>query len=57
MDSVRQLYKVKDKNLKSISYVKQTIEKNDTVLMRDTIFREDTKIDTTLSDKWYTMNI
>lgn len=51
--------KIKDKNLISMSYLKSTASKSDTIrIPGDTIFKgPQVNIDTTLTDKWYTLNV
>lgn len=56
MNAVRKELRVKDKELESISRLVMTSSKKDTVMLRDTIFLKDMKIDTTLTDKnWYSL--
>lgn len=58
LDSVRTALKIKDKQLKSLQYISATIEKKDSIVfVRDTIFKENLHIDTTLTSKWYDLNI
>lgn len=44
--------KIKDKNLKELQYLKTQATKIDTVIISDTIFVEETKLDTTIGDEW-----
>lgn len=55
-DTRRQL-KVKDKNLKSVQYVTSTVEKTDTITLKDTIFNDRINIDTVLQDNWYSLKL
>lgn len=58
MDSIRNVLKIKDKNLVSIEYLTNTIVKRDTIVFNDTIFRDNiTAVDTTLKDEWYNVNL
>ena len=58
MNAVREGLKIKDKNLKQIQYLSSTIAKTDTVVFRDTLFREPSlSIDTIIGDEWYNMGI
>lgn len=58
MDDVRKELKIKDNNLKQMQYLLSEAQKKDTVVFRDTLFREPTlKIDTLLGDKWYQMKL
>lgn len=58
LDSVRKSLKIKDKELKALQYIHSSIEKKDSIVfVRDTIFKDNIHIDTTLLDKWYSLNI
>ena len=58
LDSTRKQLKVKDKNVKSIQYVASTFIKRDTIVAKDTIFKEPAFImDTLLYDNWYSVRI
>lgn len=56
LDVVRKL-KIKESRLKSVSLIGSKATKSDTIIFRDTIFREDFKIDTTLHDEWYKLDL
>ena len=56
LSTMKQL-KVKPKSLISYSYLKTTITKVDTLHLRDTIFKNNTKIDTTLNNEWYRLKL
>lgn len=57
LDAQREL-KIKDKNLKQMQYLLSEAEKKDTVVFRDTIFRNpDLRIDTVLGDRWYQVRL
>ena len=56
LSTMKQL-KVKPKSLVSYSYLKTTITKVDTLQLRDTIFKYNTKIDTTLNNEWYRLRL
>ena len=44
--------------MKSLQYISSRSDKVDTIIFRDTIFKEkDFKIDTVVSDKWYKLNL
>ena len=49
--------KIKDKQIKSLSYQLATASKRDTLILRDIIFAPTVAIDTTLGDKWYNLNL
>lgn len=58
LDSVRKSLKIKDKELKALQYMYSTIEKKDSIVfIKDTIFKENIHIDTTLMSKWYSLNL
>lgn len=57
MDSIRKELKIKDKEIESMQYLRQNISKNDTILLKDTIFIENLKLDTTLGDDWYQLHL
>lgn len=53
MNKVREELKIKDKNLKQIQYIKTETKIIDSIIVRDTIFREDFYLDTVLFDEWH----
>lgn len=55
MDSIRKANKIKDKEIQSLSYLKNRSTKTDTIFLLDTIFVENLKIDTTLQDPYYSL--
>ena len=58
MNEVRKELKIKDRDLKQMQYLLSEAQKNDTIIFRDTLFREPKlKIDTLLGDKWYQMKL
>ena len=58
MNEVRKELKIKDKNIKELEYQLSEAKKTDTLIFRDTLFRNpELKIDTTLRDKWYSLNL
>ena len=58
MNEVRKELKIKDKDLKQMQYLLSEAQKKDTIVFRDTLFREPTlKIDTLLEDRWYQMKL
>ena len=58
MNEVRKELKIKDRDLKQMQYLLSEAQKKDTIVFRDTLFREPTlKIDTLLGDKWYQMKL
>lgn len=58
MNEVRKELKIKNKNIKELEYQLSEAKKTDTLIFRDTLFRNpELKIDTTLRDKWYSLNL
>ena len=58
MNEVRKELRIKDRDLKQIQYLLSEAQKKDTIIFRDTLFREPTlKVDTLLGDKWYQMKL
>lgn len=58
LDSVRNALKVKDKDLRYLQYMYSSMERKDSIVfIKDTIFVRDLHIDTTLTSKWYNLNL
>lgn len=57
MVSLKRDLKVKDKQLASLAYLQSIANIKDTARLTDTIFVENTKIDTTVNNKWYTIGL
>lgn len=58
MNEVRKELDIKDDNLKQMQYLLSEATKKDTIVFRDTLFREPTlDIDTLVGDKWYQMKL
>ena len=58
LNATREELKIKDKNLKALQKVTSTFIVRDTVVFRDTLFREPSlAVDTTLMDKWYSVEL
>lgn len=49
--------KLKDKNIQYLQYNTSIIQKTDTVVLQDTIFRTPVDIDTVIGDKWYNLKL
>lgn len=47
--------KIKDNKIKELQYQLTQASRTDTITITDTIFTENTNIDTTFGDKWYSM--
>jgi hypothetical protein len=58
MNEVRKELRIKDKDLKQMQYLLSEAQKKDTIVFRDTLFKEPTlDIDTLVGDKWYQMRL
>ena len=58
MNEVRRELKIKDKDLKQMQYLLSTAQKTDTIVFRDTLFRDrNLQIDTLLGDSWYNIKL
>lgn len=58
LDATRKSLKVKDKNLKSVQYIQSTFIKTDTVVLKDTLFKEPSlSVDTLIGDEWYSVRL
>lgn len=53
MDSL----KIKNKNVQYLQYNTSIIQKTDTVVLQDTIFRRPVDVDTTIGDYWYNLKL
>jgi hypothetical protein len=53
MNKVREELKIKDKNLKQIQYINTVTRITDSVIVKDTIFKTNFKLDTVLFDEWH----
>jgi hypothetical protein len=58
LDKTRKELKVKDKNLKALQSVSSSFSKSDTIILKDTLFKEvSLDVDTVLGDKWYNVRL
>ena len=58
LNEVRKELKIKDKDLKQMQYLLSTAQKTDTIVFRDTLFRDrNLQIDTLLGDSWYNIKL
>lgn len=58
MNETRKELKVKDKYIQSLEYQLSEASKTDTIIFRDTLFRESNfQLDTIMRDKWYSLNL
>ena len=57
LKEVKRELNIKDKDLKSLQYISSVATKVDTIVMRDTIFKENYRIDTVISNDWYRLKL
>ena len=58
LDATRKELKVKDSKLQSMQYISSGFLKADTIVYRDTLFKESVLLlDTLLSDEWYSLKV
>lgn len=57
LNKVRKELNIKDKELQKLQYQLSISNKTDTVVYRDTIFKEGIKLDTLIKDNWYSLDI
>ena len=58
MNEVRNELKIKDKNLKQMQYLLSVAQKTDTIVFRDTLFKDRLlQIDTLVGDEWYNIKL
>lgn len=58
LDETRKQLKVKNKNLQSVHYIASSFTRTDTILLKDTIFKEPSfVVDTLLGDEWYKVQV
>lgn len=58
MNEVRRELKVKDSEIKRLGYIASIAAKTDTIVVKDTIFKNNVKIDTLITDgEWYKLHL
>lgn len=58
LDNTRKELKIKDSKLKSLQHISSNFIKSDTIILKDTVFKnKGINIDTLLSDKWYSVRV
>lgn len=58
LNAVRNELKVKDSKLNNIQYVSSSFIKNDTIILKDTVFKDkQVAVDTLVSDEWYSIRV
>ena len=58
LNTTREELKIKDKRLKSLQYVTSEFRVTDTLVLKDTVFKEPSvKVDTVLGNEWYKIKV
>ena len=58
LNATRNELKVKDSKLQSLQYVSSSFVKSDTIVLKDTVFRDKhVAVDTLVSDEWYSIRV
>lgn len=58
MNGMRRELRIKDKEIQQLQYQLSEASKKDTIVFRDTLFRDpELQIDTTIGDKWYNIRL
>lgn len=58
LNNTRESLKIKDSRLKSLQYLSSTFIKHDTLILKDTLFKDpQVQVDTVLADEWYYVRI
>ena len=57
LNTERKNLKIKDKQIVQLQYMLSKVQKVDTITLIDTIFTPTVNLDTTIGDKWYSLNL
>ena len=57
INKLRKELRIKDKDIQKLQYMVSESHKKDSIIIRDTIFMENVKVDTTLSDDWSKLHL
>ena len=57
LNAERKNLKIKDKQIVQLQYMLSKVQKIDTITLVDTIFTPTVDLDTTIGDKWYSLNL
>lgn len=57
LDKTRDSLGIRRKNMQGLQYISSTIYKTDTIVFRDTLFKEYVSVDTTIQDAWYSTKV
>ena len=57
INKLRKELKIKDKDMQKLQYIVYENQKKDSIVVRDTVFIKDVKVDTTLTDDWSKLHL
>ena len=57
INKLRKELRIKDKDIQKLQYMVSESHKKDSIVIRDTIFMENVKVDTTLADDWSKLHL
>ena len=57
INKLRKELRIKDKDIQKLQYTVSESHKKDSIIIRDTIFMENVKVDTTLADDWSKLHL
>ena len=57
INKLRKELRIKDKDIQKLQYMVSESHKKDSIIIRDTIFMENVKVDTTLADDWSKLHL
>ena len=57
INKLRKELRIKDKDIQKLQYMVSESHKRDSIIVRDTIFMENVKVDTTLADDWSKLHL
>lgn len=58
LDNVRKDLKIKDSKLQSLQWVSSSFARNDTIILKDTLFQDPhVEVDTLVADEWYSVRV
>lgn len=57
INKLRKELNIKDKDIQKLQYIVSENQKKDSIVIRDTIFIKDVKVDTTLTDDWSKLHL
>lgn len=57
INKLRKELKIKDKDIQKLQYIVSENQKKDSIIVRDTVFIKDVKVDTTLTDDWSKLHL